>query len=230
MNNPEQRDTISIIAHELRTSLLGAKWVLKMLLDGDLGEINDKQKLFLEKTFKNNEKMVDLVTELVEVGHSSESKPLDFTEMNVVEVGKDVLEDFEADAQNRGISLEYTSPVDGIVLAEVNKNKIHSAIQELLNNALKYTEKGSVQLSVTEDNDNLFIRVTDSGIGISEEDKAKIFEKFFRGSNAEAKEEIGSGLGLFAVEKIAEKHKGSVSFESELGKGSSFTMTLPKKH
>ena len=229
MNNPEQRDTISIIAHELRTSLLGAKWVLKMLLDGDLGELNDKQKLFLEKTFKNNDKMVDLVTELVEVGHSTESKPLDFTEMNVVDLGKDVLEDFEADAQNRGIRLEYTSPADGIVMAEVNKSKIHSAIQELLNNALKYTEQGCVQLSITEDEDNLFIQVKDSGIGISEEDQEKIFQKFFRGKNAEAKEEIGSGLGLFAVEKIAEKHNGAVSFESELGHGSTFTMKLPKK-
>lgn len=230
MNNSEQRDTISMIAHELRTSMLGEKWALKMLFEGDLGELNDKQKLFLEKTIKNNDKMVELVTELVEVGHSDESKPLEFTELNVVEIGKDVIEDFEADAKQRGISLEYASPVDGIVMAEVNKNKIHSAIQELLNNALKYTKQGSVQLSITEDADHLFIKVSDTGIGITDEDKEKIFEKFYRGKNAEDCEEIGSGLGLFAVQKIAQKHHGTVEFQSEVGTGSTFIITLPKKH
>jgi two-component system phosphate regulon sensor histidine kinase PhoR len=202
MHNSEQRDTISMIAHELRTSLLGEKWALKMLDEGDLGQLDEKQKLFIEKMVKNNNKMVELVTELVEAGHSDESKPLQFTEMNVVKIGKEVIEDFEADAQRRKLSLEYTSPADGIVLAEVNENKIHSAIQELLNNSLKYTKEGSVQLSITEDDNNLFIKVKDTGMGISEEDKDKIFEKFFRGKNA----------------------------ETELDHGSTFTMTLPKKH
>lgn len=219
-----------MIAHELRTSLLGAGWALQMLADGDLGPLTQEQKLFIEKTLKNNQKMVELVSELVEAGHGDGNTQLSFTESNVVEIGLDVIKDFEADAKRRSISLEYTSPVDGIALADVNKNKIHSAIQELLHNALKYTKEGFVRLSITEDEDNCFISVSDSGMGIEEHEQKRIFEKFFRGQKAQDCNEIGSGLGLFAVEKIAEKHGGKVSFESEEGKGSIFTITIPKKH
>lgn len=219
-----------MIAHELRTSLLGAGWALQMLADGDLGSLTQEQKLFIEKTLVNNQKMVELVSELVEAGHGDGNTQLSFTESNVVEIGLDVIKDFEADAKRRGISLEYTSPVDGIVLADVNKNKIHSAIQELLHNALKYTKEGFVRLSVTEDDNNCFISVSDSGMGIPKHEQEKIFEKFFRGQKALDCNEVGSGLGLFAVEKIAEKHGGRVSFESEEEKGSTFTVTIPKKH
>lgn len=219
-----------MIAHELRTSLLGEGWALSMLLEEDLGPITSEQKLFLEKTIKNNKKMVELVTELVEAGHSNETAPLQMTETNVVDIGLGVIKDFEADAKKRGLQLEYTSPVDGMVLAEVNTNKIHSAIQELLHNALKYTQKGFVRLSITENDLQCIISVQDSGMGIPDNEKEKIFEKFFRGAQAQDCEEVGSGLGLFAVQKIAEKHGGSVSFQTQHGEGSTFTVTLPKKH
>jgi len=230
MDNIEKKDTISIISHELRTSLIATKWVLKMLLDEDLGEINEKQKLFIEKTIKNNDKMVELVSELIEAGHSDSPTPLSFETTNIVPIGLDTLKDFGADAKKRGITLEYAGPTSGIVSAEINKNKIHSAIQELLHNALKYTEKGFVRLSIAEHGgQTIEIKVEDSGIGISPIEQTKVFEKFWRGETAKKKEEIGSGLGLFAVAKIVEKHGGEVSCTSEENKGSTFTMTLPKK-
>lgn len=231
MNNLEKRDTISIIAHELRTSLIANKWVLQMLYDGDLGTITQEQKLFIEKSLKNNEKMVELVSELVEAGHSETSTGLSFEKINLVEIGLDVVKDFEADAKKKNISLEYGGPTSGIVMAEVNKNKIHSALQELIHNALKYTKSGFVRLTISQVNEtHATLSVEDSGMGIPTNEQSKIFEKFWRGEQAKQQEEIGSGLGLFAVQKIAEKHGGTISFESKEGVGSTFTLKIPLTH
>lgn len=231
MDNFEKRDTLSMISHELRTSLVADKWVLKMLFDGDLGPVNDQQKLFLEKALKNNDKMVELITELVEAGHSQTSNPLSFEQVNIHEIVQDVIKDFEAEAKKRNIVLVFRDQDAQAVIAEANKNKIHSALQELINNALKYTEKGSVTVGVaTSLHGTVLITVQDTGIGIPEYEHKKISEKFFRGEEAKKKEEIGSGLGLFAVQKIAEKHGGKLFFTSEYGKGSTFTLELPLKH
>jgi len=231
MNNLEKRDTLSMISHELRTSLIADKWVLKMILDGDLGPVTEQQKIFLEKALKNNDKMVELITELVEAGHTESSTQLSFEEININESIKEVLRDFEAEAKKRNIVLLFREEQENQIKVEANKNKIHSALQELINNALKYTEKGSVTIRVsTSLHGTVMIRVEDTGIGIPEHEHQKICEKFFRGEAAKKKEEIGSGLGLFAVQKIAEKHGGKLFFTSELGKGSIFTFEIPLKH
>lgn len=229
MDNLEKRDTLSIVAHELRTSLIADKWVLKMLYDEDLGPINDEQKIFLDKALKNNEKMIELITEMVEAGHSQDSIALSFENINLTDLGKKTLKEFEAEAKKRKLSLEYISTGPDIE-AEVNRNKIHSALQELINNALKYTEKGSVKIYIEKSlHGTVLIKVEDSGIGIPEQEYKKVCEKFFRGDSAKKKEEIGSGLGLFAVQKIAEKHRGKLFFSSEVGKGSVFTLEIPQK-
>ncbi len=231
MDNLEKRDTLSMISHELRTSLVADKWVLKMLLDGDLGPVTDQQKIFLEKALKNNDKMVELITELVEAGHTTTSTKLSFEEVNMNQAIQDVLKDFEAEAKKRNIVLVFREEQTDPIIAEANKNKIHSAIQELVNNALKYTDKGSVTIRVsTSLHGTVLVRVEDTGIGIPESEHKKISEKFFRGESAKKKEEIGSGLGLFAVQKIAEKHGGKLFFTSEVGKGSIFTLEIPLKH
>lgn len=231
MDNLEKRDTLSMISHELRTSLVADKWVLKMLFDGDLGPINDQQKIFLEKALKNNDKMVELITELVEAGHSPMSVPLSFEQADVHAMVGDVIKDFEAEARKRNIVLVFRDQDTQPILAEVNKNKIHSALQELINNGLKYTEKGSVTVGATTSlHGTVLITVQDTGMGIPENEQKKICEKFFRGEEAKKKEEIGSGLGLFAVQKIAEKHGGKLFFTSEYKKGSTFTLEIPLKH
>lgn len=231
MDNLEKRDTLSMISHELRTSLIADKWVLKMLFDGDLGPINDQQKIFLEKALKNNDKMVELITELVEAGHSQMSVPLSFEEVSVHEIVEDVIKDFEAEARKRNISLTFVDEGNKTIRGQINKNKIHSALQELINNALKYTERGSVKINLSSSlHGTILIRIEDTGIGIPENEHKKICEKFFRGEGAKKKEEIGSGLGLFAVQKIAEKHGGKLFFTSTLGKGSVFTLEIPIKH
>lgn len=231
MDNLEKRDTLSIISHELRTSLIADKWVLKMLFDGDLGSVNEKQKVFLERALKNNEKMIELITELVETGHSNTNINLSFEEINLSQIAQETLGEFEAEAQKRNITLIDKTKETGVVFIEANKNKIHSAIQELINNALKYTEKGSVSLEITSlPHGSAVISVQDTGIGIPEHEQKKICEKFFRGEEARKKEEIGSGLGLFAVRKIAEKHGGTFSFISKIGQGSTFRIEIPIKH
>lgn len=231
MDNLEKRDTLSMISHELRTSLTADKWVLQMLFDGDLGPVTEQQKLFLEKALKNNDKMIELITELVEAGHSIGPSNLSFQNTDIHEIIQEVIKDFEADAKKRNLQIINKTENLPPVFAEVNKNKIHSALQELINNALKYTNKGYVSISVRPlPHGTVIIDVTDTGIGIPEHEQKKIFEKFFRGKEARDRNEIGSGLGLFTVQKIAEKHGGKLTFTSEVGKGSVFSLEIPIKH
>jgi signal transduction histidine kinase len=229
MTNKEDKDTISVIAHQLRSSLLGSKWALQMLLDGDLGPLNQKQKELICQAQSNNKKMVELLTELVELERNSEEHyTAHIKSFNITELAKHTLSEHSIQAQKRNITLSYIGTNDPVFITG-NPGNIHSAIQELLTNGLKYTNKGSVTLSLKEDSEHVTITVQDTGIGIPPQEQDLIGEKFFRGINAEMQNEIGSGLGLFTVKKIIEKNKGTFSFESIEGKGSIFTITLTKK-
>jgi len=229
MTNKENKDEISIISHQLRSSLLGSRWAIQMLLDGDLGSLNQKQKELLCQAQSNNKKMVGLLTDLVELDKEIEKKQ-DISRIkkcNITEIVKHTLSEHSIQAQKRNIDLSYIGTNDPIFI-EINPGNIHSVLQELITNALKYTNKGSITLHLTEKDTNVEISVQDTGVGIPEEEQHYIGQKFFRGLNTETQNEIGSGLGLFTVKKIIENHKGTFSFQSKEGEGSSFTITLPK--
>lgn len=226
------RDNVSIAAHEIRNSLSANKWVFDILLKNELGPLTPDQKVFLEKSNSNNERMIELITELVESAKNPEKEieNLKLKPCDIVEIVKDVLLSFEKHAKDKNIQLEFSSPFDATVIAEINLKKIRSAVQEIVHNSVKYTKEGFVRVGVHDLGENISIEVVDSGIGIGEEDQKQIFEKFFRGTNAKEEESTGSGLGLFATKNIAEQHGGNLSFTSELGRGSTFTITIPKKH
>ena len=220
-------DLISMMSHQLRTSLSASKWVLKMFLDEDLGHITEEQKVFLKKTYENNEKMICLVSEMIEVNKENSTEIIyDFKEHNIVEIIDETLVEFTGEAKERKVTLNFTKPAE--IIIECDISKIRTALQGLIENSIKYNkEKGSVFIEVEKELGNVIVSVKDTGIGISEEEKDKIFNKFFRSVGAKKKESVGSGLGLFAVKTIAEKHNGKIWFESKEGEGSTFHISLP---
>jgi two-component system phosphate regulon sensor histidine kinase PhoR len=231
-DNPQlNKDSIAMIAHEIRNALSANKWVFEMVLGGDLGPITDDQKIFLEKSAKNNNRTIELVSALVDAEkHNHINETLEFKPVDIVELTKDILLDFEVHKNRKTLKLEFSSPFDETALAEVNIKKLKSAISELIHNAVKYTPEGFVRVGVHDLGENLSIEIQDSGIGISEENQKHIFEKFFRADNAEEHEEIGSGLGLFAARHVVEMHGGTLTFQSIENSGSKFTITIPKNH
>lgn len=222
-------DLISMMAHQLRTSLSASKWVLKMFSDGDLGKLNEEQKVFIKKTYENNEKMISLVSEMIDINKQEETKVFyKWDEHDIGEAIDDVLTDFLGEAKQRKVTLHFNKPEE--VLIECDEDKMKTAIQGLLENAIKYNkENGDVFIEIESDAHEVTISVRDTGIGIEETEKENIFNKFFRTKNAKKKENIGSGLGLFAVKSIVERHNGKIWFESTEGSGTTFFISLPKR-
>lgn len=220
-------DLISMMAHQLRTSLSASKWVLKMFMDGDLGKTTEEQNVFLKKTYDNNEKMICLVSEMIDINKEDSTEIIyDFKDHDIVEIIDSTLEEFTGEAKERKVTLNFTKPGEIVISCDISK--IRTALQGLFENSIKYNkEKGSVFVSVEQELGNVIVSVRDTGIGISEGEQAEIFNKFFRSVGAKKKESIGSGLGLYAVKTIVERHGGKIWFESTEHQGSTFHISLP---
>ena len=220
---------VSIAAHQLRTPLSAIKWTLKMLLDGDLGKITDEQKGFIERTYGSNEQMIDLVNDLLNVTRIEEGrylyKPV-FADL--AEIVREEIDSLEREAEKNKIVVKFKAPKEKLPKVKVDMEKIKLAIYNLVNNAISYTPKaGEVTISLYSKKEGLEFSVKDTGIGILKEQQARVFTKFFRGSNAVKKETSGSGLGLYIAKNIIESHKGRIWFESKEGEGTTFYFILP---
>ena len=228
--NPEQNknEVISLVAHELRTSLTSLKWMLKMFLDSDFGPITEEQKNALLQGFSQNEHMIEVVTDLINFSHSDESAlAYKIEQVDLEELLDTVIKEFSSESFKRGVPVLFTKAAEPIMCA-VDKDKIKVVFQNLISNAIKYSRKGDgVEIALTKDAASVAITVRDHGIGIPKEANADIFTKFFRANNAKEKESIGSGLGLYTAYVIVAHHKGTLAYTSTEGLGTTFTVSLP---
>ena len=229
--NSFKSDVISISAHELRTSLTAEKWLLKMCIDGDLGELNNEQTKLLQKAFNSNERMIGLVNEMLSINHTEEaSLSYNGEKTDIIGLIDAIIFDFVGESYKRGVELLFLKPETPVESLFIDPGKIRFVIQNLIENAIKYSDQGDrIILSLKNTNDTLEVMVKDTGIGIPEEDKSHIFEKFFRSHKAKEKESIGTGLGLYTSKMIVERHGGKMWFESTEGQGTTFHLELPRK-
>ncbi len=226
--NAVRADIISINAHQLRTSLTAMKWTMKMFMDEDLGPVSAEQKEYLDTCYDRNERMIKLVTEMLDVNKKGEmSDEYHFEKASLAELIEDTLVDFAGEAQKKEIGfIDATDTKLPEVLMDADKIRI--VFQNLVENALKYSDAGkSVTVSARPVDSSVEVTVADEGIGISKLDQERIFSKYFRADNAKQKGPTGSGIGLFTTKHIIEEHGGSIWFESEKGKGTAFHFTLP---
>ena len=220
---------ISVVAHQLRTPLSGIKWTLSMLLNGDMGLLNNDQKTFLMKSYESNTRMITLVNDmLVADGIQSGRVHYGFKHTDIIDLMDNVLFDVNPVASKKNISIKYKSKFENLPQVYVDPETMRAVVQNLLENAIKYTiEGGKIMIDVENDGNNLTISIADNGIGIPNEQQKNVFNKFFRASNAIKQETDGSGLGLFIAKSIVEKNGGRIWFESSEGQGSTFYFTLP---
>lgn len=227
--NSTKSEWISIAAHQLRTSLSAIKWILKMFLDGDFGSLSSEQQGFMKKAYENNDRMVLLVNEMLSLNHTEDSSiTYKMRKEELVSLIDETVFDFHGESFKKGIELIFLRPEDSEIFTEYDKEKIRVVLQNLIENSIKYSTTGDrVFVALKKNNDELEISIKDTGIGIPASEQPKIFEKFYRATNAKEKEEIGSGLGLYTIKQIIEHHNGKIWFESEPEKGSTFYFTLP---
>ncbi len=221
-------DFISVAAHQLRTPLATLKWLFKMLLDGDGGTLNSKQLDLLSKGYSRNDEVIEIVNNLLDISEIDDGRaPYKFTVGSLNEVLRQVVESARVSAQPKHVTVTLTISND-LPPFKFDRQKIKMAFQNLLDNAIKYSgTNSSVELVVSVENDEVVCQVIDHGIGMSEETQSKIFTKFFRGREAQIKDPMGSGLGLYIVRSSIEKHGGSIEFHSNIGKGTVFIIRLP---
>lgn len=223
---------VSITAHQLRTPLSAIKWTLKMFLEGDLGKVSKEQEEFLEKTYGSNERMINLINDLLNVTRIEEGRYLhDLVLIDIDKTIQYLIDMQEVGAKEKGVKLEYKKPKKKLPNIKADEEKISLAIQNLIDNAIKYTPKGGeVIVSLKDKKEGLEISVKDNGIGIPKNQQKRVFTKFFRAGNALKVDTDGSGLGLFIVKNIVRAHNGKVSFKSRKDKGTTFSILLPKQN
>ena len=220
---------VSTAAHQLRTPLSAVKWTLRMLIDGDLGLMNPEQRTFLMQGYQSNERMIHLVNDLLDVARIEEGRTAyEFTLVNFEDLIDGVISETSQLSNKKKIHFVYEKLENRIPEIKADVQKIRLVVQNLIDNAIKYTPSGG-QVTIFLKNDNMKVefKIKDSGIGIPASDISKLFTKFYRSKNAIRAQTEGSGLGLFIVKNIIEKHGGRVWVESEEGKGSTFSFFLP---
>lgn len=225
----EKTEFVSTVAHQLRTPLSAIKWTLDILLQGGSGELNNDQKTLLMKAYESNERIINLIQDMLGV-EKAEFKADSFSpvEINLPDVVKNVLPDFRSLVENKSIRIEMQSEKN-LPKVMVDPQKIRAVFQNLIENAIKYSKPGGwIKIIMKKENDkNVLISVEDNGIGIPKHEQQNIFKKFFRAQNASKKEPNGTGLGLFIIRSIIERHKGTITFESEENKGTRFDIRIP---
>jgi len=226
-----KNEFVSLAAHKLRTPTSATKWSLGMLLSGDFGIISDQQRAILKKTYLTNERMIELIEDLLNVATIEEGKYLSKVALsNIEEVIQLVVDNNLERARNKSIGLEFRKSKEKIQNIMLDKKKMEMAIENIIDNAIKYTNPGGrITVFLKGIKKNIEIKIKDSGIGIPEEQQERIFSKFFRGSNVMRMETEGSGLGLFIAKNIIEAHGGQIWFDSKKGKGTTFYINLPLK-
>jgi len=219
---------ISIAAHQLRTPLSAIKWAIKMILDGDMGKLNDDQSKLLFKGYRSNERIINLVNDMLNVSRIEEGRfGYSFGRENFEEALKIVIDNLENQIKEKKLDLKIKKPKK-VPLVYMDKQKMVLVLQNLIENSVKYTpENGKIEISIEAGKRFLNVSVKDNGVGIPEKDRSKLFSKFFRAENVVRMQTEGSGLGLFMVKNIIEKHGGDISVKSKEGEGTEINFTLP---
>ncbi len=264
---------LNITSHELGTPLSGIEGYLSMIIDEGMGKLDKKAVGFVKRAYESSQRMARLIRDLLNVSRIEQKRlVINKKPYNLEKLTEDAVNDLSFSAKEKGIELKYEKPFDSsntlkasstqskpLPKVFIDPDRIREVILNLINNAIKFTEKGTVAVEVkpvqsksqevlnginhskfkvqsskfkVEDKKiskpkYIKFSVADTGHGISKEDLAHIFEKFYRGSIKASKSTQGTGLGLYICQGIIELHNGKIWAESELGKGSRFSFILP---
>lgn len=221
---------VSVATHQLRSPLSVVRLAVETVLNGEVGQINDKQKNFLDQAYRSNERMIQLVDDLLDISRLEAGKTeYALVEGSLEELTENSVQEFHQIAKQKNILLNYHGPDKPLPHIKINALKLKMVIENLVDNAIKYTpNNGQVDVHVKDNNDSIEVVVQDTGVGIPTDQIPKLFAKFFRASNALEKRIDGTGLGLYIAKKIVEKHNGHIWVESAEGKGSQMHFIIPK--
>lgn len=236
----QREDFVSRLAHDLRTPLVAADRMLTLMQQGALGEISPPMRDAFGTMVRSNRNLIDMVNMLLEVyRYEAGRKSLSFAPVDLQQLVSEVVEELTplAEAKDLSLNLDLTGAADSAAIAKYpgDRLELHRLLTNLIGNAIKFTDSGSIDIRMKAANSPNFgglknqplawvtIEIQDTGPGISEAEQAKLFERFGPGTHLRS----GTGLGLHLCRQIVEAHRGTIKAKSELGKGTLFTVRLP---
>ena len=227
---------VSMTSHQLRTPLSAIKWTFHMIMNGELGPITADQRSFLEKGYESSEKAIAVVNDWLNLGYLQANKnKYQIIPTNISELIDRVVLEFDQRVKEKNLSLVVERPKSGLPQIEIDPIKFSMIMENLIDNAIKYTQAGGkITVTINDDKVNgpertIEINVADTGIGIPKAEQEKLFQQFFRAGNAASLAPHGSGLGLFIIKNLVEGHGGKVWFESAENLGTKFHVAIPIK-
>ncbi|MDD4409261.1 MAG: PAS domain S-box protein [Candidatus Pacebacteria bacterium] len=219
---------VSLASHQLRTPLSIINWYTELLLGEESGEINDEQKSYLQEIVDGNNRMVDLVGALLNVSRIEMGNfAINPKKIDIIKIAENILKELFIKFEAREVDLDFNYSKE-LPLMNFDPKLLGIIVDNLVGNAIKYTpDGGKVVFNILKDGKEVLFKVSDTGYGISNKDKPRIFTKLYRGENVQEKVADGNGLGLYIVKAIVDQSGGKVWFESEEGKGTTFFVRFP---
>ena len=219
---------VSLVSHELRTPLTSIKGYVDLLLDGDAGEVTEEQKEFLDVVKSNSDRLVMLVNDLLDVSRIEAGRiNLRLAPVDLAGSIEEVATSLQPLMEQKRQSLKLELP-DDLPRVMADRDRVAQIMTNLLSNAHKYTlEGGAVSVRAKADRDEVEVEVSDTGVGMTQDELDKLWTKFFRAQNPATQDVGGTGLGLNITRSLVEKQGGGIGVRSEPMKGSTFSFTLP---
>ncbi len=225
----QKTEFLSIAAHQLRTPLSIIKGYVELVKEGAYGKTNQKTNAVLSNVENTNEHLVKLVDEFLDISRIEQGRTkYNFESSNICETVTSVVEEMKMRAEEKALSIFWSSCHLPAVIMDAEK--VRHVVFNFVDNAIKYSESGKIEIVTEDEGDGVAVRVRDSGIGFEKNDQANFYQKFYRGDNVKGTNVNGTGLGLYVCRKFIEAHGGKVWAHSEgLKKGSEFGFWLPFK-
>ncbi len=227
--NRLKSEFLSNMSHELRTPLNSVMALSRVLIMQAREKLSQEEAHYLEIIERNGKQLLNLINDILDLSKIEAGRmnvnPRLFSPKSTIET---ILESLETPAEDKGIEVIQKIP-DDLPKIESDESRVHQILQNIIGNAVKFTNQGSVTVSASNDAQKIHIRIKDTGIGISEKDRRHIFDEFRQADGSSARLFEGTGLGLTIAYKAAKMLGGDISVESALGRGATFTVTLPIK-
>jgi signal transduction histidine kinase len=218
---------LSIASHQLRTPLTSIKGLLSMLQEEFWGPLNEEQKKYVGQISQSSERLLSLIEDLLNISRIEAGRmQFDFQPISLEDLVEDAVKELETQATHKNLSMKFSKPAQPLPKVNADSLKLRQVIQNLIDNAIKYTEKGGLEINVRQEGKDIIFSSKDTGMGLPP--GQHLFEKFERGQKATNQHTEGLGLGLYLGDKIIKAHSGKIWAESEgEDKGSTFFFSLP---
>ncbi len=225
----EKSEFMSIASHQLYTPLTALRGYISMLQEGDFGDISKKQKPIMNILNASAEKLIGLIKNLLDISRIESGRlELNLKSLDVGKMVDDLVKTLYPNAVAKKLNLNFNKVEDNLPHVVADEQRLRQVMLNFIDNAIKYTDQGTVDVQLKSDADNVIFSVTDTGKGIASKEINRLFHKFSRVGGASRFHTEGTGLGLYVAQKIVKEHNGEVQVSSSgVGHGSTFGMTLP---